>query len=148
MYLILTDLIHDYTKKLYKKYKFLQKNLIYRIFQMIGVYILLCFCWIFFVSQTITKGFLIIFKSIFEFKIDFSIKIAEPQDLYIILIGFILILVVDIIKESKISIEQFYTTKLPTVFHWCTIIVLLAIFFWFGVYGPNYNPTDFVYFKI
>ena len=147
MYLIFTDIIHDYTKKLYKKYKFLQKNLIYRIFQMIGVYILLCFCWIFFVAQTTTKSFFIIFKSIFEFKLDFSIKIAEPKDLYIVLTGFILILIVDIIKENKISIEKFYTTKLPVIFHWCAITILLVVIFWFGLYGPNYNPTDFVYFR-
>ena len=44
-----------------------------------------------------TKGFMIIFKSIFEIKFDFSIQIAEPKDLYIILTGFIIILVVDII---------------------------------------------------
>ena len=147
MYLIFTDLIHDYTKKLYKKYKFLQKNLIYRIFQMIGVYILLCFCWIFFVAQTMSRGFLIIFKSIFEFQFDFNISIAEPKDIYIIITGFILILVVDIIKENKISIEKFYTTKLPVIFHWCAITILLAIIFWFGLYGPNYDPTDFVYFR-
>ena len=147
MYLIFTDLIHDYTKKLYKKYKFLQNNLIYRIFQIVGVYILLSFIHIFFIVSNTQDGFYVIFNMFSNFNTHFNIELPERKDFFIIPIGIILLIIVDIIKENKINIEKIYTTKLPVIFHWCILSFLVLLILAFGIYGPNNNPTDFVYAK-
>ena len=148
IYLIFTDIVHDYTQKLYDKYKSLQDNIIYRIIQMIFIYILLCFSWIFIMIQTSGKDiYLILLKSLHNIKFDLSIKIIEQKDLYIIITGFIIILIIDIIKENKINIKNIYVKNIPIIVHWFILTVLLVIILLFGFYGPNYSPKDFVYFK-
>ena len=148
IYLISTDIVHDYTKKLYKKYKSLQNNLIYRIFQIIFTYILLCSTWVFFVAKDIKDGFNIIYNCFSRFGINFSVKIIYVGDFYIILIGIILIFILDIIRENKIDIRNIYINKIPFIFHWLIISVFIIIIMLFGLYGPYYNPQDFVYFNI
>lgn len=148
IYLISTDIVHDYTKKLYKKHKSLQNNLIYRIFQIAFTYILLCSTWIFFISKDIKDGFNIIHNCFSRLGIDFSTKIIYVGDFYIILIGIVLIFILDIFRENKIDIRNIYINKIPVIFHWLIISILLIVIMFFGLYGANHNPTDFVYFKI
>ncbi|WP_372520704.1 MBOAT family O-acyltransferase [Candidatus Ruminimicrobiellum ovillum] len=145
IYLILTDIVHDYTKKIYKKYKSLQKNLIYRICQMIGVYFLLCFVYIFFIVSNLQEGFYTIFEIVSNFNTNLNINFFNTNDLFIIPTGIVLLLIVDIIKENKTDIKNIYVNKIPVVFHWCILLILITIILSFGIYGPNYNPTDFVY---
>ena len=145
VYLILTDIVHDYTKKIYKKYKFIQHNLIYRILQMIGVYFLLCFVYIFFIVSNIQEGFYILFRIITNFTTSINFKMFTTNDLFIIPIGIILLIIVDVLKENKIDIKNIYVNKIPVVFHWILLLILITIILAFGIYGPNNNPTDFVY---
>lgn len=145
IYLILTDIVHDYTKKLYKKYKFIQHNLIYRILQMIGVYFLLCLVYVFFIVSNIQEGFYILFRIFTNFNTNLNINFFSINDLLIIPVGIILLIIVDIIKENKIDIKSIYTNKIPVIFHWVTLLILITIILAFGIYGPDYNPTDFVY---
>ena len=112
---------------------------------MIGVYILLCFVYIFFIVSSVQEGFYTIFGIITNFNTNLNIKFFDTNDLLIIPLGIILLIIVDILKENKIDIKNIYINKIPVIFHWFILLVLIAIILAFGIYGPNYNPTDFVY---
>ena len=147
IYLMIEDIFHYPLKKIYNRYKFIQKNIFYSIFQMIGVFILFCICVLFFAVQSVNEGFSIISQCFFYFNIENGFKIILMKDLCIVIFGLLAVLVVDILKENKIDIKNFYITKIPVILHWCIISAFISIIILFGLYGPNYSPTDFVYFK-
>ncbi len=141
IYLIFTDIIHDYLKIIYKKYKFVQNNLIYRITQMIGVYILLCFCWIFFIAHDIKEGFYIIFKIFSSFDFSLYVDSIYVKDFYIIPIGILVLFIVDVLKEKKIDIENFCINKISLISYLFVLLILILLITCFGLHIPN----NFIY---
>ncbi len=141
MYLIFTDIIHDYLKIVYKKYKFVQNNLIYRIMQMIGVYMLLCLCWIFFIAHDVKEGFFIIFKIFSSFDFSFYVDSIYVKDFYIIPIGILVLFIVDILKENKIDMEKFCANKISFIPYLFILLILILLIIYFGLHIPN----NFIY---
>ncbi len=68
----------------------------------------------------------------------------DVQDLWILLLSSLVLLTVSLLQESGIQIRE-ALSKQNVVFRW--IIYLGAIFslILFGVYGLNYNASDFIY---
>lgn len=148
LYLMFADIINEPIKNIYKKYNTLQDNVFYGIFQMIGVYVLFCIAVIFFIAQSAGEGFSIILKCFSSFNIENNFEFLQMKDVIVIIFGLLFVLAVDIFKEKKIDIRNIYVNKIPIFFHWLAIFIFLIMITIFGLYGPEYNPEDFIYFKL
>ena len=146
LYLMFEDIIHYPLKKIYKRYRGIQNNIFYGIFQMIGVFLLFCICVLFFATQSVNEGLSILSQCFSCFNIENNLEFLT-KDFYIIIFGLLVVLIVDILKENKIDIKNIYINKTPVVLHWCILSFFITIIILFGLYGPNYSPNDFVYFQ-
>lgn len=70
----------------------------------------------------------------------------DMTDIKIAVFGIILLFAVDILKYHKISItEKFH--GLPLIIRWSALYAAIAAILLFGVYGPGYNSSSFIYFQ-
>ncbi len=68
------------------------------------------------------------------------------KDFGIILAGMAVMLLVGILREKKGSVRLLMDQK-PFLVRYVVLLSGLLATLWFGIYGPGYNPADFVYMQ-
>ena len=132
------------TDKMIEKLKIDTNSFGYRLFQIIRTCILVFIGMMLFRSKTIGDAF-DMFVSIFTkpsyLLTSFGLTVI---DFIIILISCLMLLIYGVLEEHNIKvIEELNNNKL-----WVRYLVYLTIIFMiiiFGIYGPGYNPSDFIY---
>ena len=108
---------------------------------LLKLYILLCFCWIFFIANDIKEGFSITSKIFSSFDLDFYIDSINVKDFYIISIGILVLFVLDVLKEKKMNIEKFCVNKISSISYLFILLILVLLIIYFGLHIPN----NFIY---
>ncbi len=67
-------------------------------------------------------------------------------DFGVILMGMLVMLAISILREKKGSVRRMLDEK-PFVVRYVVILAGLLVTLWFGIYGPGYDPADFVYMQ-
>jgi D-alanyl-lipoteichoic acid acyltransferase DltB (MBOAT superfamily) len=139
-------------KKLIEKLHINTETFSYKLFQIFRTTILL------FISRIIVKapslkdaGLMIkaLFTSIdldFLFGLDgkiYKYGVSE-KEMGIIIFSILILLVVGILQENGVKIRE-TLAKQNIFFRWALVLLLIAFILIFGVYGPNYNASDFIY---
>lgn len=73
----------------------------------------------------------------------YSYGVSE-KELFVVLLSLLVLLVVGILQESGVKIRE-TLAKQNLVFRWGMILLLLFVVLIFGVYGPNYDASSFIY---
>lgn len=138
--------------KLIEKLHINTETFSYKLFQIFRTTILL------FISRIIVKapslkdaGLMIkaLFTSIdLDFLLGLDGKIYDygvnEKEMSIVVFSVLILLVVGILQENGVKIRE-TLAKQNIFFRWALVLLLIAFILIFGVYGPNYNASDFIY---
>ncbi len=139
-------------KKMIEKLHINTEAFSYRIFQIFRTTILL------FISRIIVrapslKDASLMIKALFT-SVDFDFLLGLDGEIYnygvseremtIVIISILVLLVVGVLQESGIKIRE-TLAKQNLLFRWGLVLLLIASILIFGVYGPDYNASDFIY---
>ena len=148
--MLLGMLLEPVSNKILNILKVNTKAFSYRLFQMIRTTFIVFIGMLIFRSHSLQDAW-VMFKSIFTlkgigsifngtlFNVGFSIK-----DFIILIIGLIGIFVVGLLQEKGYSIRE-KIEKQNLVFRWMLYYTIIFAIIIFGVYGPGYAASDFIY---
>lgn len=139
-------------KKLANALKINTEVFSFRLFQMLRTFTLLC------ISRIIVKApglrsALRMIKALFTswdpdflFGLDGTIFTygVDQKDMQLLFVSILILLVVGILRERGVKIRQ-TLAKQNLIFRWAVILALLVFVLIFGIYGPAYDATDFIY---
>ncbi len=139
----------DFNKALTVKLKIDTETFGWKLFQMVRTFALCCAGRVFFRAEGL-KNALRYFKNMFsslsmQYILDDRIYTygLDRQNFILVIIAILVLLVADILEE-KTPLRQ-ALSKQNTVFRY--LVILLGIFavIIFGIYGPQYNASEFIY---
>lgn len=67
-------------------------------------------------------------------------------DMLIAAAGILVLFTVDMLKYHKVSITKLFRA-LPLVIRWAALYAVIAVILLFGIYGPGYDSSSFIYFQ-
>lgn len=129
-----------------------RQNKLYFLGQILITYLLVNFAWIFFRAPNLTVALSVIKGSLTDFNLAFlrdgtifNLGIGRA-DFYLLLISLLLVFIVSIIQYQKISIRnKFFQQNI--ILRWAISLGLIFSIIIFGVYGPGYSASQFIYFQ-
>ncbi len=142
----------NHKKKLYKKFNLNTKSKPFKFMQVIMTFLLVCFTYIFFRSENLTQAFSIIEKIFtnFNFNLIFTEEFFDYGldifDLYVAGVSLLVLFIADYLIYNSVDVYKFIIEKnrvFRWIFYWIVILVIVV----FGVYGPNYDASPFIYFQ-
>ena len=121
--------------------------------QVVITFALTCFAWIFFRAPTIEASFDIVrrmftlrdFWKFFDGSL-YSLGLIR-QEMNILLVAIIAMVTVDVVKYvNNTTLTQFLESQ-NTYFQWLVVIAVFMYILVFGVYGPGFDASQFIYFQ-
>lgn len=124
-----------------------QKSFSGKLRNIIFTFIVTDFAWIFFVCEGFNDSIKLIARMFEVFQTtDVNQLGLDAGNWFILRCGLIILLIVDILHEKNISIISFLS-KQEIWFRWVIYFLLLWITLMFGIYGPDYDASTFIYFQ-
>lgn len=125
----------------------------YKLGRMIITFAAVDFAWIFFRAKSVSDAVKII-QTIFT---KWNFWVLSDQSLYdlglnmteihILVVALLLMVLTDYIKYSRnVNIDTFVLSQ-TAWFRWCAIIFIFMFIMIYGIYGPNFDATAFIYFQ-
>lgn len=129
------------------------KSFLYGVFQMLRTFIVVLVGYVFDIAPSFSGAVNMIKLSLFDQHIRTGISQicslgVGKKDYVVLLIGMLVIFVVSVIQErnSNTSLRVMLDKK-PLFLRWSLTLVCLVTVLIFGIYGPGYNPAEFVYMQ-
>lgn len=129
------------------------KSFLYGVFQMFRTFIVVLVGYVFDIAPSFSGAIDMIKLSLFDQHIRAGIgQICNlgvgKKDYIVLLAGMLVIFVVSVIQErnSNTSLRVMLDKK-PLILRWSLTLVCLVTVLIFGIYGPGYNPAEFVYMQ-
>jgi D-alanyl-lipoteichoic acid acyltransferase DltB (MBOAT superfamily) len=137
--------------KLYKKLKVDKTTLSFRFGQILTTFLLVCFSYIFFRANSVAAAFAIIARIPFTLRpwvlFDGTLyTLGLNQTEFTLTLFFIGVLTVGDLLQTKYKVRE-TLAKQNLVFRWTFYLFAILTIVVFGVYGPQYNATPFIYFQ-
>lgn len=134
-----------------KKLNIKAKNIQYSFSQKLGkgiiTFILVDFAWIFFATDSMNQVYHIFYQMWTTFQTTSIYEIGLDQKNWLILfLGIIILIIVDIIHECGKSVFSFVNHQ-TLWFRWILYLGLIWCIILFGVYGIDYDSSQFIYFQ-
>lgn len=149
IYQIVGNLTLPTRVKACEKLKISRERTAFKMWQRFGVFVLTTFAWIFFRAPDLTSaiGFI---KGMFVwnpwvlFKENLNkVGFADPIELRLCLIFIAIVIVVSCLRERNRNAKTIISQWLPV--RWAVYIILLFSLLIFGMYGPDYSSSAFIY---
>ncbi len=124
----------------------------FRLFQMLRTFGLLCISRIIVKAPSLGDAFVMIKKMFTSWDPDFiffrdgkifTLGVDAPQ-MTLLFVAIMILLVVGILRENGMKIRE-SLAKQHFLFRWGMVLALLAFVLIFGVYGPGYDASAFIY---
>ena len=151
-YQIVGELIKPLKEKWNKLMHLNKDSLSHKLVQTIITFVLVDFTWIFFRAETVNKAIKVL-KSIVTVKnpwvlVDGSLYNCglDRQNFMLVIYCIILLMIVDFCKVKNIKVRE-VIIKQDYWFRWIFIAVSIVSILTFGIWGPTYNATNFIYFQ-
>lgn len=71
----------------------------------------------------------------------------EAPELVILSAALMILLLVSLIREHRNETLDLFLARQSTWFRWLVLFILFAFLFLFGMYGPEYDENQFIYFQ-
>lgn len=124
----------------------------FRLFQMLRTFTLLCISRIIVKAPSLGAAFYMIKKMFTSVDLDFFL--GNNGDIYkygvdekgmgVVIFGILVLLVVGILRERGMKIRE-TIAKQGFILRWALFLLLLAVVLVFGIYGPSYDASTFIY---
>lgn len=139
-------------KKITEKLKIRTECFSFRLFQMLRTFFLLCISRIITQAATLRHAARMIKRLFTSWSWDFILGIdkkiytygVDQKNMQVLVCAIIALLVVGIQQERGVKIRE-SLSKQNLIFRWFVILALLTAVLVFGLYGPDYNASDFIY---
>lgn len=143
IYLTISELCEPLFKKLTDILHINTEKFSYRLFESLRTIALMCLIWLFVLAPTFISGFDLI-SNIFNMS-NLDLRLALPSIPYnIIFIAGLIVLAVDYLQYKDKDVLGLFN-KQGIIFRYIVIFFMLYLILTYGVYGPGYNPADFIY---
>ena len=143
LYLTISQLCEPLFKKLKDILHINTERFSYRLFESIRTVALMCLIWLFVLAPNFWLGFSVV-SNVFKIS-NFDLRLALPQIPYmIILIAGIIVFVVDYLQYKDKDVLELFNRQ-GIIFRYIVIFFMLYLILTYGVYGPGYNPAEFIY---
>ena len=113
---------------------------------------LICFSWIFFRANSISDAFVLIKNMFAEFNpwifTDGSLFLygLDAADMFVLIMALLVLMVASIAKYQKVEIREWLFAQ-GLWFRYLIYIGALFVVLIFGIYGSNYDASQFIYFQ-
>jgi len=151
LYQIIAEICKNIKDKIGDLFRIDRSTIDFSILQMLGTFVLIDFSWIFFRAKGLAEAFTII-KLFFVWnpEILFNGQIYEcgvdRQNFMLLIFCLCVLLFADYCKYKKMSILEIVLKQ--NRWFQCTLVMFSLIFILiFGIYGPEYNAANFIYFQ-
>lgn len=153
LYQVIGDLTKPFRTQIQKLLGVNTKCWSYRFFQGIITFILIDFSWVFFRADSLSAALNMIKQTVVNFEIVPTLVnenvIAtlplEAADFVVLLLSVTVLLIVDLLKD-KIHFRTVFLRQ-NLVFRFVVYYVIIWVIAIFGIYGPEYNASTFIYFQ-
>ncbi len=113
---------------------------------------LVCFAWIFFRSSSISDALFIVRKIFLSFHPELIFKSGllnmglSTPDMFVFLVSLVILSVADRLKYKNFGANQMLC-KTNIVVRFSVFLILIFATLVFGIWGPGYQATQFIYFQ-
>lgn len=119
---------------------------LHKIIQVMITFVLVDFAWIFFRANNINDAIYVV-KNILNFSNSLSIsKLGLDIYNFILLFITIILLIIYELMSNKINLVNAINSK-PLLIRWGIYVILIFSIIIFGIYGPGYDASQFIYFQ-
>lgn len=150
-YQVVGEIMQPVRSKLVHLLRLNKESLAHRFLRTISTFILIDFSWIFFRANGFKESLRII-KSIFVknpwILFDGSLYSCglDYKNFHLMLISILILVFADYCKTRGIRIRD-VIIKQDYWFRWLFISISIVVILTFGIWGPNYNEANFIYFQ-
>ena len=118
---------------------------IHKFIKIIICFVLVDFAWIFFRANTLNDAFYVI-KNIFNFSnLNITMLGLDKYNFILLFISIILLIIYEIFNK-KINLIDWINNK-NIIIRWIIYLIIIFTILIFGIYGPGYNASQFIYFQ-
>lgn len=152
-YQIIWDISHPWKKNVIQKYHIKAESFSYKLGQALVTFVLADFAWIFFRMNSLRQS-LDFIKNMF---VRWNPWVLFDQSLYnlglnqgeihILLVSLVILFLADLVRyKKKITLDIFLEGQCLW-FRWGVVFFLFFFILIYGIYGPAFNATQFIYFQ-
>lgn len=153
MYQVAGDLLLPLRKKAVQACRAKTDCFSYRFLQMAVTFLLTAFAWIFFRADTISQALLYVKRMVtrWDFWTLFNGGLYELGidrfEANILLAAVVVMLLVDLVRYFRKQRIDVFLEEQNFWFRWMVCIGLFAAIFVYGIYGPSYDASQFIYLQ-
>lgn len=150
VYQVIGDLLRPVKGTIIKTFNIKTNAFSYRLFQVLVTFVLVNFAWIFFRASSFTSA-LIVIKNMLYFNPEVFINGAiyelglDQKDLIVAILSIGIILGVNLLQRT--GSVRIKLSERNIGFRWSVYLSAIVLILIFGMYGPGYNPEQFIYFQ-
>lgn len=153
VYQIIGDVLHPYKNRFINKYHIKYDSFSYKLGQILVTFILVDFTWIFFRMNSL-KNSLEFIKQIFLRwnpwtlfdQTLFTLGLTQ-QEISIAIVAMVVLFLVDLVRYLRgKTIDEFLSGQCLW-FRWGMLFMMIFSIIIFGIYGPNFDANQFIYFQ-
>lgn len=152
-YQVAGNLTKEFRVKIYQMTHTKMESFSFRFGQALVTFVMVDFAWIFFRARGIKEAFFYILRMITVWNpwklFDGSLyKLGlEMNEIHILIVSLVVLFLTDLIRYyKKKNLAQFLETQCIW-FRWSVVFALLFAILIYGIYGVDFDSTQFVYFQ-
>ena len=136
-----------------KKLHINPKSFLYGIFRMFRTFLVVLVGYVFDIAPSFSGAINMIKMSLFDQNIHAGIgQICNlglgKKDYVVLLVGMLIVFAVSVVQERNSQTNlRTMLDKRPLILRWSLTVVCIITILIFGIYGPGYNPAEFVYMQ-
>lgn len=139
-------------EKIYSKLHFQRDTLATTIWKMACTFILVSLAWVFFRAESVHQSVSILINLFTEYNpwvlTDGSLFTLglDAKEFHVLIVAMTFLLIVDVLRYCKINLTELFM-KQNLWFRWLVLYIGIMAVVIFGVYGPEYDAAQFIYFQ-
>lgn len=151
VYQVIGDVTYNVRKKLKERLRIKTDTTTYKIFQGLCTFTLVDLAWIFFRAESIGVAIQYIIRMVTTFDIRFLLNEnlytmgLDFKEIYLLIFLILFLIVIGVIQQ-KVVIRQWLVSQ-NMIFRWGIYLISVFIILLWGIYGADYQQTQFIYFQ-
>ena len=130
-------------KKITEKLHINTETFSFRLFQIARTFVLLCISRIIVKAPSLGDAFKMIKAMFTDFEFAFLLGV-DAKGMVVLFFSIMVLLVVGILQENGMKIRE-TLAKQNILFRWLMVLALICAILVFGMYGPGYDASAFIY---
>ena len=152
LYQVIGEILKPVRDKAVKLFNLHRESFAHKLIHIIGTFILVDFAWIFFRADRLKDAVAIIRSMFTEYNpwvlFDNSLYTLglDYRNFWLMMTGILIMLFADVCKKRGISVRA-TVLKQDYWFRWVFIALSIVFILTFGIWGPGYSASNFIYFQ-